>query len=57
MSRGAAVFAVVMFLVALGATTALLWFSDRLPLSEQLGGAAVVAALLWAIGRVCEPAP
>ena len=54
MSRGAQLAAVAVFVLLLGATTALLWNAHRLTLAQQLGGAAGVIALLWVIGWLSE---
>ncbi len=47
--------AAALFLLVLCLTSAFLWFSHLLVLSQQLGGAAGIVALLWGIGRLCEP--
>ena len=56
MSRVAQGLAVVLFIVVLNATTLFLWFSHRMTLAEQAAAAALILAVLWVIGRVCEPA-
>ena len=55
LSRGAQAVAIVLFGVVLGATTLFLWFAHRLSLAEQAGAAVAIGAMLWAVGRVCEP--
>jgi len=56
MSRAAQGLAVVLFIVVLNATTLFLWFSHRLTLAEQAAAAALILAVLWVVGRVCESA-
>lgn len=55
-SRGAAVAAGMLFLLALGATCTLLWFAHRLTLPQQLVGALAILVLLAGIGRLTTPA-
>ena len=45
---------VLLFSAVLVVTALLLWFFAALPLPVQLAGAALVVALLWAMGRVAE---
>lgn len=54
-SRAAAVAALLLFGLALGATSAFLWFAHLLTPAQQLGGALVILALLLAVGQVCTP--
>lgn len=56
-ARGRQVLAAALFLLVLGLTSAFLWFSHLLSTAQQLGGAAAIVALLWGIGRLCEPRP
>jgi hypothetical protein len=49
--------AVVLFLGALNATTYFLWNAHRLAPGELAAWALAIVALLWAVGRVCEPRP
>jgi predicted membrane protein len=44
----------LLFVMALNATTLFLWFAHQLSLAQQAGAAALILALLWAVGRVCE---
>jgi len=55
MSRAAQGLAIVLFIVVLNAATLFLWFSHRMTLAEQAAAAALILAVLWAVGRVCEP--
>jgi sterol desaturase/sphingolipid hydroxylase (fatty acid hydroxylase superfamily) len=46
-----------LFLAVLGLTSVFLWFAHTLTLAQQAGAAAGLVALLWAVGRLCEPRP
>jgi len=54
MTDGAQWLAMLLFVMALNATTLFLWFAHQLSLAQQAGAAALILALLWAVGRVCE---
>ena len=54
MTRGAQIAAFLVFGLLLGATTLFLWNAHRLTTPEQLAGAALVIALLWAVGWLSE---
>ncbi len=55
LSRRAAALAVALFVLALGATAAFLWFAPTLSLAGQAGAAATIVALLLAVGAVTTP--
>jgi alkylglycerol monooxygenase len=54
MTRAAQVWAVVVFLVLLGVTTAFLWNAHRLTLAQQGGCAAAAIVGLWLVGWLSE---
>ncbi len=45
----------VLFVATLGATTLFLWNAHTLGLAQQAGGVAAIVALLWLVGRLCQP--
>jgi alkylglycerol monooxygenase len=49
--------AAVLFLGLLGATSAFLWNAHRLGGWQQAAAAGAIVAGLWAVGRLCTPAP
>lgn len=53
--RPAAAGAIVLFVLALAATAAFLWFAHTLSLAEQLGAAAAIVLLLLGVGAVTTP--
>lgn len=56
LSGARAALALTLFAAVLALTTLFLWNAHRLSLPEQVGGAVVIVAILWAVGSVCgEP--
>jgi len=54
--RVAAAAALALFVLALGATSAFLWFEHAMSWPQQLGGALCILALLALVGRLTTPA-
>ena len=55
LSRGAAVLAALLFAAVLAATSVFLWWAHRLTTKEQLLGAVLIVATLWAVGALTQP--
>jgi sterol desaturase/sphingolipid hydroxylase (fatty acid hydroxylase superfamily) len=54
MTPGAMIAALLIFVVALGATTLFLWNAHTMSLQAQVGAAAAIVGALWLVGRVSE---
>ena len=55
LSRAAMWTAGILFVLLLNATTAFLWFSHTLTLTQQLAAALGIIAGLWLVGAICTP--